>query len=79
MSATSTATPNGLKLLEAVGFNRHIAASLIATRKDWKELLDSIPAGPSRKNVAAVVYEIRTALGLEADHAFNIFSGEATE
>ena len=66
---------SGSKLLEACGYNRHICGALTAQRDDWEQILDSIPAGPSRKNVAAVVYEIRTALNLEADHALDIYQG----
>lgn len=75
MSATITSEANGLKLLEAVDFNRYICASLIATRKDWQELLDSIP-GQSRRNVAAIVWQIREALGQEAEYAREITQGE---
>lgn len=88
MSATTTAkpaitkpaatAPNGLKLLQAVDYNRHLFAALAATRSDWRELIDSIPApGSMRKNVAAVVWSIREALGLEADYALDICQGKA--
>ena len=75
MSATTTTMPtaNGSKLLAAVNYDRHICASIIATRDDWEELLDSITAPDLRRNVAHVVWGIRDALGLEADHAFDLF------
>jgi hypothetical protein len=44
MSATITTPANGSKLLEAVNFNRHLFASIIAQRDDWEELLGDIPA-----------------------------------
>jgi hypothetical protein len=75
MSATITTPVSGLGLLEAVGFNRHVAAAIIATRDDWKEILDSIPVAHQRRNVAHVVWGIREALGLEADHAIEICQG----
>ena len=60
---------------EAVKFDGHLCAVLIATREDWQELLDSIPQSHLRRNVAAVVWGIREALGLEADHAIEICQG----
>ena len=76
MSATTRETAvSGLKLVESCNFNRHIAGSIIATRDDWAELLDSIPAPDIRKHVAAAVWGIREALGLEADHALDICQG----
>ena len=78
MSAITTTTPvSGLKLLEACNFNRHICASIIATRDDWPELLNSIPSGPSRKNVAVVVAEIREALGQDSGYARQIAARRA--
>jgi hypothetical protein len=71
----ATTAPNGLKLLEATGYNRHICGALIATRNDWQELLASIPPGQPRRNVAAVVWGIREALGLKADYAREITQG----
>jgi hypothetical protein len=77
MSASTTTTAvNGSRLLQACNFDRIICASIIATRDDWQELLDSITSPGLRKNVAAAVYEIRQALGLEADHALDIWQGE---
>jgi hypothetical protein len=74
MSATTNA--NGLALLKAVNFDRYICGALIATREnDWQELLDSIPPGPSRRNVAVVVFGIREALGLKAGYARDIYQG----
>jgi hypothetical protein len=69
MSAAASTIPtvNGLRLLEACNFNRHICASIIAQQDNWKELLDSISSPDLLKNVAVVVWEIREALGLEAD------------
>jgi hypothetical protein len=77
MSPTTTADVNGAKLPEACGFNRHLCASIIALRPDWKQLLDSIPAGLSRRNVAVVVWQIREALGKDFDYAKVITQGEA--
>jgi len=71
----TTTAPNGLALLKACDYNRHICAALIATRDDWQELLDSIPEQP-RKNVAAVVWQIREAFGLDADYAREITQGK---
>jgi hypothetical protein len=76
MSATTITTPaNGLKLLEALNYDRHLCGLAMGTRDDWQELLDSIPAPQQRRNVAAVVYEIRQALGLEAAYALDICQG----
>jgi hypothetical protein len=76
MSATTiTPTANGSKLLEAVNYNRHLFASIIAQRDDWEELLDSIPGRDQRRNVAGAVLAIREALGLEAAHALEICQG----
>jgi hypothetical protein len=71
---TTTLAVNGQALLQAVGFDRRLAAALIATRPDWEQLLDSIVVFQERKNVAHVVFEIRQALGLEADHALELRS-----
>ena len=49
-----------------------------SNRDDWRELLDSInsmPGSQSRRNVAAVVWGIREALGLEAAYALDICQG----
>ena len=70
---TTTLAVNGQALLQAVGFDRRLAAALIATRPDWEQLLDSIVVFQERK-VAHVVFEIRQALGLEADHALELRS-----
>jgi hypothetical protein len=76
MSASTTTTAvNGSQLLEACNFDRIICASIISTRDDWQELLDSITSPGLRKNVAAAVYAIRQALGLEAGYALNICQG----
>jgi hypothetical protein len=79
MSATATITPavNGLRLLEAVRFDYRLFASIAATRKDWQELLDSIPAPDLRRNAAGSVLTIREALGLEAAYALDICQGRA--
>jgi hypothetical protein len=71
MIATTTAA-NGSRLLEAVKFDNNLCASIIATRDNWEELLDSIPSPNLRKNVAVVVWGIRRGLGLQADHALEI-------
>jgi hypothetical protein len=75
MSATISSTVNGLRLLEAVSFNRHLFAALVAQRDDWQEVLDSVPAGPMRRNAAGAIFEIRQALGLEAAYALDICQG----
>jgi hypothetical protein len=76
MSATAiTTAANGLRLLEAVNFDRHLFGVLIATRDDWQEWLDSIPMSQQRRNVAGVVWGIREAFGLEAAHAIEICQG----
>ena len=73
MSATITTTAaNGLKLLEAVNFDRYLFASIVSTRDDWQEMLDSIPTSDLRRNMAGAVLGIREALGLEADFAREI-------
>ena len=73
MSPTFTTTAaNGLRLLEAVNYDRYLCGALIATRDDWQEMLDSIPTPDLRRNVAGVVWGIREALGLEATHALDI-------
>ena len=67
-SATITARPvNGLKLMEAVNFDHRLAASIIATRNDWQEILAMIPVSHQRANVGHVCREIRLSLGLSAD------------
>lgn len=77
MSATATVTAvNGSALMEACGYDRRLCASIIATRADWRQLLDSIIQPQQRRNVAHVVYGIREALGLEADYAREITRGE---
>ena len=53
---------NGAKLFEACNYDRRLAASIIATRDDWQELLDSI-LPRQRADVAHVVLQIREALG----------------
>jgi len=74
-TAIATATADGSRLLEACGYDRHLAASIIAIRPDWKKLLDSITKIPQRRNVAVVVVEIRESLGLEAEHARDVYQG----
>ena len=64
---TTTPAVDSLKLLEAVKFDRHLCGTLIATRDDWQEILDSMPVN-QRRNVAAVVVAIRSSLGMEADY-----------
>lgn len=78
MNATTTTTAvSGLRLLEAIGYDRKLAAIVICAQPDSEqtELLDSIPPGPSRRNVAASVAAIRQSLGLPADHAIAIAQG----
>jgi hypothetical protein len=76
MSATISSTAvNGLRLLEAVNFDRHLFATLVAQRDDWEQILDSIPAGQMRRNAAGAIFEIRRALGLEVDYALDICQG----
>ena len=60
MSVTNTPAVNGLKLLEAVKFDRHLCAVLIANRDDWQEILGSMPVN-QRKSVAAAAVAIRSA------------------
>jgi hypothetical protein len=69
----TTTAANGLRLLEVLKFDTNLCASIIATRDDCQELLDSIPSPNLRKNVASVVWGIRRALGLDADYALSIF------
>jgi hypothetical protein len=77
MSATITPTAvNGLLLLEAVRFEFRLFASIVAQRKDWEQILDSIPAGQLRRNAAGAIFEIRRALGLEAAYALDICQGQ---
>jgi len=66
---------DGLKLMEAVNFDHRLAASIIATRANWQEIVDSIPVSHQRRNVAHVVWGIREALGLEAAYALDICQG----
>jgi hypothetical protein len=68
----SPSAVSGSKLLEACNYDRRLLAVLIAQRDDWPDILDSIPAGQMRRNAAGAVYEIRTALGLEASFALGI-------
>ena len=75
MSATIATPVNGLRLLQAVNHNRHLFAVLVAQRDDWEEILDSVPAGQLRRNAAGAIFEIRRALGLEAEHALDICQG----
>ena len=79
MSATITTTTavNGLKVLEAVGYDHQLFAVLIAHRNDWPEILDTIPSPNLRKNAAASVAKIRKALALEFGHAMDICQGRA--
>jgi hypothetical protein len=70
MKAAATITApavNGLKLLGAVRFDRHLCAVLIVNRDDWREILDSMPLN-QRKNVGSAVVDIRSALGLKTDY-----------
>ena len=75
ITATATATANGLKLLEACNYDNRLCGAIIATRKDWPELLDSIPTPNLRKHVASVVWGIREALRLDAAYALDICQG----
>jgi hypothetical protein len=75
MSAATTPVVNGQALIEICGFDRRLCAVLIATLDNWREILDSIRVPDQRKGVAAVVWQIREALGLEADYAREISSG----
>jgi hypothetical protein len=75
MSAMITTAINGSRLLKACNFDRHLFATLVSERGDWREILDSLPPGPLRRNAAGAVFEIRIALGLEADHALDICQG----
>lgn len=74
-AAMTTTTVNGLRLLEACGYDRRLCAVLIATRDDWQEVLDSIPTPELRRPVAATVFEIRASFGLPADHALDVVQG----
>jgi hypothetical protein len=78
MSASTTVTAHGLNLLEACNYDRRLCGAMIALQKEnvQKELLDSIPAGPSRRNVAVAVWQIREALGQDAAYAREITQGE---
>jgi len=68
MSAT-TAAVNGLALLKVLNYDDRLAAAVIAIRDDWQALLDSIPSPNLRRNVAALTWQVRESLGLEAEYA----------
>jgi|SRR6516164_5152831 hypothetical protein len=55
---------NGSRLLDACGYDRRLAAVLICTRKNWKELLKTMASPEQSKNVEVVVIQLRQALGL---------------
>jgi hypothetical protein len=82
MSAASVKAPvtdlevSGSKLMEACGFDRRLCASIIAVRADWRQLLDSIIQPQQRRNVAAVVWQIREGLGQDAEYAREIAQSE---
>jgi hypothetical protein len=65
MSITTSTEINGLKLMEAVGFNRLLAAAILVGRPDWREALNTIPSGDMRRAVVASVATIKQALGEE--------------
>lgn len=76
MTTTVTTRPaNGLRLLEAVNYDRFVFASIVSLRDDWEQVLDSIPMSQPRRVVAAAIYGIREALGLQADYALDICQG----
>jgi hypothetical protein len=64
MSMTGTGEVSGAKILAACRFNFELAGSIIAPRDDWEELLQTIDAPHLRKCVAAIVGQLRPALGL---------------
>ena len=75
MATATTPQVSGAKLVEACGYDHKLCGAFIAPRKDWQELLDSIPQPVTRRNVAAVILGIREALGLDALHALEICQG----
>jgi hypothetical protein len=77
MSAITTPVINGQTLLQSCGFDRRLAASIIVSRPDeeQEELLATIVVDDQRRDVACAVWQIREALGLEADYAREISSG----
>jgi hypothetical protein len=61
---TSTTEVSGLQILKACRYDFELCGAIIALRDDWEELLQSIEAPQLRRNVAAIVGQIRPALGL---------------
>ena len=53
--------------MQAVNFDHRLAASIIATRDDWQEILATIPVSDQRANVGHVCREIRLSLGMSVD------------
>ena len=76
MSATTIPAVNGSRLLEAVNFDRYICAAIITQQANWEELLDSIQSPNLRRDVAAVVFEIRQSLGLPGEFAESLYRQE---
>jgi hypothetical protein len=77
MSATTTTTAvNGAKILAACGYDARLTAAVIATQKDYLELLESIVSPMQIKTTAHYVAEIREGLGLESEPARRLSSPE---
>ena len=55
---------NGARLLDALQYDRRLAAVLICTRKNWKEILQTIGSPNQIKGVEAMVIMLRESLGL---------------
>jgi hypothetical protein len=58
---------NGSRILHAVNYDHAVCASVIADKKNYKQLLESIVSPELIKNVGALVISIRQGLGLPID------------
>ena len=75
MTSQETGTVSGAKLLAALSYDHRLCGIVIAGQGNWQELLESVGPGQLQRNVASVVWQIREALGKEADYAREITQG----
>ena len=67
---------NAARLIHCLEYNRYIAASVIAPRKNWIELLQTIGSTELIKNVGCIVVQIRQSLGLEVNVNIRLLNSE---
>jgi hypothetical protein len=58
---------NGARLLKATRYNFELAGAIIATRRNWQEILASIESPELIANTRAIAIMVRESLGLPVD------------